>query len=349
MHVHFLLKTRELARCGDYGVYITASEWLDVNYGSLVRKLLAGDLGGISIHVVAATAMPFAPTATTGAVFNFCVGATAARMRFRSVSALGSLASLGGGTSIRRTHVTRSNRWSEFLRSSSPRPTGSVELGELVRVHRGQVTGCNRAWIAGAYPGPLPGDLLRSTVTRARDLFAVAPTLRDAANLRRVIDLPVDLDELDETMKIQVDRFLMWARSMRAHESYIARHRRAWWAVSLGPPAPILCTYMARRPPAFVRNLCGARHLNIAHGLYPREPLTTSMLDALTLWLQNNVNLSLGRTYAGGLTKFEPREVERILIPPPDELHDGTATMDATRVNQGCRGGEGFVSALAVD
>jgi hypothetical protein len=27
-----------------------------------------------------------------------------------------------------------------------------------------------------------------------------------------------------------------------------------------------------------------------------------------------------GRTYAGGLTKFEPREMERLLVPTP-ELH----------------------------
>jgi adenine-specific DNA-methyltransferase len=40
--------------------------------------------------------------------------------------------------------------------------------------------------------------------------------------------------------------------------------------VRLRPPAPILATYMARRPPAFVHNLAGARHVNIDHGLYPR-------------------------------------------------------------------------------
>ena len=104
---------------------------------------------------------------------------------------------------------------------------------------------------------------------------------------------------------------------MRADKSYIAGNRRAWWAVELRDPAPLLCTYMARRPPAFVRNPCGARHLNIAHGIYPREPLAAGTLDALANWLQQNVCTSAGRTYAGGLTKFEPREIERILIPSP--------------------------------
>ena len=115
---------------------------------------------------------------------------------------------------------------------------------------------------------------------------------------------------------------------MRADASYVAKNRRAWWAVSLREPAPILCTYMARRPPAFVRNPRGARHLNIAHGLYPRAPLPDATLDALAAWLQRNVRTSGGRTYAGGLTKFEPREIERILVPPPERLHEGAPTPD---------------------
>ena len=41
LHVHFFLKTCDLAETGDYGAFITSAEWLDVNYGELLRKLLA--------------------------------------------------------------------------------------------------------------------------------------------------------------------------------------------------------------------------------------------------------------------------------------------------------------------
>jgi adenine-specific DNA-methyltransferase len=74
---------------------------------------------------------------------------------------------------------------------------------------------------------------------------------------------------------------------------------------------------MARRPPAFVRNLAGARHVNIAHGLYPREPLPPAALDGLAAYLCRSVTPGQGRTYAGGLTKFEPREMERLPVPVP--------------------------------
>jgi hypothetical protein len=90
--------------------------------------------------------------------------------------------------------------------------------------------------------------------------------------------------------------------------------------VRLRAPAPILATYMARRPPAFVRNLAGARHVNIAHGLYPREPLPPAALDGLAAYLRRSVTRGQGRTYAGGLTKFEPGEMERLPVPDPGLL-----------------------------
>jgi hypothetical protein len=91
--------------------------------------------------------------------------------------------------------------------------------------------------------------------------------------------------------------------------------------VGLREPAPILATYMARRPPAFTRNLAGARHINIAHGLYPRVDLPDDAVERLLAALRRSVTVHDGRTYAGGLTKFEPREMER--LPVPDPLRPG--------------------------
>jgi adenine-specific DNA-methyltransferase len=132
-----------------------------------------------------------------------------------------------------------------------------------------------------------------------------------------VIDLPAELDLLDASARRAVERFLRAARSMGADRGFVAQNRKAWWSVGLRKPAPILATYMARRPPAFVRNLAGARHINVAHGLYPREPMSDAALDALARYLGRATVVSEGRTYAGGLTKFEPGEMERILVPSP--------------------------------
>lgn len=123
-----------------------------------------------------------------------------------------------------------------------------------------------------------------------------------------------------------VERFLRVAQANGADSGYIARHRKAWWSVGLRQPPPIIATYMARRPPAFVRNRAEARYINVAHGLYPREHLTDRMLMSLVRYLNASTCTTLGRTYSGGLTKFEPREMERLPIPSPELLASGALT-----------------------
>ena len=179
------------------------------------------------------------------------------------------------------------------------------------------MTGANKVWVTAGNPVGLPGRFLFPAVTRASELFRAGGTLATAARLRSVIDLPADLGELAPAELALVTRFLAEAEAAGAAASYIACHRKPWWRVRLRAPAPILATYMARRPPAFVRNLAGARHVNIAHGLYPREPLPLAALDGLAAYLRRSVTPGQGRTYAGGLTKFEPGEMERLLVPVP--------------------------------
>ena len=257
LHIHFFLKTLLLAERGDYGAFVTSAEWLDVNYGALVRQLLLGELGGQALHVVAPAAMPFSDTATTAAITCFEVGREPTGIEFRPVGELEQLNPLGTGRAVPRQRLEKARRWSPFLKPAKPAPAGHIELGELCRVHRGQVTGCNAVWIAANGSSAVPDCVLTPTVTKARELFDAMPRLSSRDKLRRVIDLPVELDELNEDDRIRVREFLTWARSRGAHASYIARHRRAWWSVGLRDPAPILTTYMARRPPAFVRNVAG--------------------------------------------------------------------------------------------
>jgi len=323
LHVHFFLATARNARAGDFGAFITAAEWLDVNYGSLVRSLVVGQLGGYSITVIEPTAHPFPDAASTAAITTFKIASKPTSVFFRRVDSLRDLDRLNKGRRVHRDRLITEARWSYLMRAAEKPPEGYVELGELCRVHRGQVTGANDVWIAGPHSDGLPESVLYRTITRAKEVFAAEGVLRDAMKLRCVIDIPVDLDELGTPDRRAVDRFLKIAREKGANKGYIASHRKAWWSVGLRSPAPIISTYMARRAPAFVLNKAGARHINIAHGLYPRDPMTEKARTSLVRFLQTNISQRSGRTYAGGLTKFEPREMERLIVPSPAMLAAG--------------------------
>ena len=317
LHVHFFLATAARARPGDRGAFITSSEWLDTNYGRLVRELLLDGLGGEAIHVLEPTAAPFEDAAVTAAITCFRAGRPPGAVRLRRVGEVGRLGALDGGRPVPAERLREARRWSPLTRAARAVPEDHIELGDLVRVHRGAVTGRNSTWVVRRGETDLPPEVLFPSVTRAREIFEAGGALASTGHLRLVVDLPADLDAFAGAELRRIEGFLARARRDGADRGYIARARRAWWSVGLREPAPILATYMARRPPAFTRNLAGARHINIAHGLYPRVELPEPAIERLLASLRRTVSVHDGRTYAGGLTKFEPREMERIPVPDP--------------------------------
>ena len=315
LHLHFFLKTALLASANDVGTFVTSAEWLDVNYGAALRKLLTQHLGVVGLHVLAPAVEGFSGTATTTAISCFRGAAPQTSVRVRAVNSLTELAALDSGAVVLPAQLDAATRWSSVIYPVQARDSDTVPLGELFRVLRGQVTGANRVWVFGDDRPSLPDSVLIPTITRAQDLIRVADRLESTASLRRVVDLAPDLDCYVGDEREQIDAYLTWARRHRADQGYIARHRRAWWSVGLREPAPILCTYMARRAPQFTLNVGEARHINVAHGLYPRQPMSERQLAAIVEWLNRNVEVGSGRTYAWGLIKFEPKEVQQLRIP----------------------------------
>ena len=175
LHVHFFLATVLEAKAGDFGSFITAAEWLDVNYGRLMRNMFLNQLGGQSLTVVEPTARPFADAAATAVISTFQIGSKPKSIHIRRVDHVGQIEPLQGGLVLPRDRLESQARWSHLTRRTKAAPPGFVELGELCRVHRGQVTGANRVWIAGKHSLGLPAGVLFRSVTKARELFQAGP------------------------------------------------------------------------------------------------------------------------------------------------------------------------------
>jgi hypothetical protein len=209
------------------------------------------------------------------------------------------------------------SKWPGHGHPLPPPANGGATLGDYFRVSRGQVIGLNEIWIANRETQKLiPRRYLFPCVTDAMDVINANGSLHDASRLRRVIDLPADLGELSIAERKNVDLFLDAAAKAGAADTYIARHRKPWWRVALKTPPPIIMSYMGRRPPSFARNACRARLINVAHSLTPRRPLDARSQARWVAWLNQNVRLSGGRTYGGGMVKFEPGDAMQIPLPP---------------------------------
>lgn len=325
LHLHFFVQTLNLAVPGDIGCFITASEWLDVNYGQSLRELLTNGLGGKAVFAVSPEIPIFGDALVTACITCFAPGSEGDLLEFKSIQSVDQLLDLSGGHFISKQRAKAERSWSILLRNETTvQQAGFVELGDLFNVRRGQVTGKNSVWVTKDNRFGLPEEFLVPSITDAADIiFAPDSRIDDLSSLKRVIDLPSSFDDLEEEARRSVHNFLDWARSEDADKGYIATHRKPWWRVNMRDVPQIVVTYMGRRPPVFALNAAGASLINVAHGLYPKVELPEQVVNTLITWLNANINKEAGRVYAGGLTKFEPSEIKRLRIPAIAMLEAG--------------------------
>ncbi|MGH2498487.1 MAG: Eco57I restriction-modification methylase domain-containing protein [Candidatus Limnocylindria bacterium] len=325
LHVHFFLSSYRQARPGDVGCFITSAEWLDVGYGRALRNALANGLGATSVHLLAAEAAAFADAMTTAAITCFEVGATGQAASFRRVSSTGGLHDLAGdGKQVARSELGSASRWSSLFGSGSGHAVSehTVRLGELLRVSRGVATGQNDFFVMSRAQARARGlePYVVPVLTGAKQVLQ-AHGVMYATEVDEVLLIAPKGTDLQQSEHAALRAYLNEGERAKVHERYLCSHRTPWWHLSF-KPAPIVATYMARQPPKFARNPDGLAILNVFHGLHPRVALTDAQLDALARSLNEHreSHRGSGRTYQGGLEKFEPKEMEQLLVPRPDLL-----------------------------
>jgi SAM-dependent methyltransferase len=325
LHVYFFLATALRARPGDVGCFITSAEWLDVGYGKVLRELLRDHLGLTSISLLHESAEAFDDAMTTAAVTCFKVGSDDSPVLVSRVSDFKAADGADDARPVPRCHLV--GRWGNLIRNGRRREDGRrrgwVRLGDVASVHRGIATGANDFFVMDPARAKRLGlaPCAHPVVTSARQILDADGRL-DASACRVLLILPRDLSILPARVQDAARRYLAEGEERGIDGRYLCRHRRPWWWLGEVAPPPIVASYMARRPPAFALNPDGALILNIAHGVYPRRRLSADKVRALVSALNEAAHTFVGngRLYQGGLEKFEPREMEDLLIPPPAEL-----------------------------
>jgi adenine-specific DNA-methyltransferase len=319
LHAYFFLATALRARAGDVGCYITSAEWLDVRYGKNLRELLRENLGVISISVLAESAAAFDDAMTTAAVTCFEVGRKPNGVRFSVVPKFRFAQGPADAATVAPDALL--GRWGLLLRDL-PRAEsrrGWLRLGDLASVHRGIATGANEYFVMTRAQADGLGlaSCVKPVITAGEQVLNAGGSV-ETSGAKVLLALPRDLDKLPPKVRDAARRYLAKGEKAGIPDRYLCSHRRPWWWLGDAEAPPIVASYMARRPPAFALNPDGALILNIAHGVFPREPMTASQLSTLVKALNRAAPTFVGngRRYQGGLEKFEPREMEDLRFPP---------------------------------
>lgn len=324
LHAHFFLATLLHSRKGDLGCFITSAEWLDIGYGQGVRQALLDGMGVVGLHRIDPQAATFDDAMTTAVVTCFEAGSGRGSIRVRTARSARALADLdSGGRLVSRARLRGTSRWTRLFveRTKHPLQT-TVPLGELVRVSRGAVTGANRYFVLSREHAEVLSltAWMVPVLTGASEILGADGIVKLTPARRALLDPPRDLDLTCPDCE-SLHRYLRMGERGGIANGYICRHRNPWWHVGAKRP-PVVATYMARQPPAFALNPDGLAILNVLHGLFPRVELDDKQLTGLVRFLNTHRETfrGAGRTYQGGLEKFEPREMEALEVPPPERL-----------------------------
>jgi adenine-specific DNA-methyltransferase len=190
LHAHFMLRAVQLMRPGDTLCFVTAAEWLDNGYGSALRALFTTEGGAPlrSLWLAPADEPVFLDALVSAVVVEVECMARSVPVRLglirqRRFERVREIESLDSGS-----------RWSALCQPGWLEAAQGIELGELFRITRGQVTGRNDVWVLPAESDVVANELTVPAVTRAREIINGGVLAADARSRAcKVVNLPRDL------------------------------------------------------------------------------------------------------------------------------------------------------------
>ncbi len=329
LYAYFLLLADAWLAPGGVAAWLIPTEFLDVNYGGVIRDYLTSRVTLLQIHRFRPEDGQFDGALVTSAVVVFAQASPP--VGHRVLLTLGGNLDLPDQTeAVPVSTLQATPKWSRFPGGSHPVvPAGSPTLGDLFQIRRGIATGSNRFFILSrveAEARGLPAACLRPILPSPRYLKS-AVIEADPRGFPLVDPALVLLDcrHPEVSLDPALANYLAHGRSLGVDQAYLTSRRTPWYAQEERPPAPFLCSYMARpRPdrPSPLRFFWNRSQATAANGylmLYPRAPLADrpDLLEAIFDHLQAIPAALLsagGRVYGGGLHKVEPRELAAIPV-----------------------------------
>ena len=332
LYVYFMTLAHSSMAEEGIAAWLIPSEFMDVNYGSVLRDYLSRMVRLVRIHRFDPADAQFSDALVSSAVvvFRKSLPREDARVLFTFG---GTMANPVSAETVPLASLRQARKWTSPSRSrGSDRQNASITIGDLFEVRRGLATGANSYFIMSrtqARDLGLPNEFLKPILPSPRylppDNIVESDDGHPALHPQLVVlDCALSEDQIRNRFP-SLDKYLAAGVAQRVKDRYIPSRRSPWYRQERRRPAPYLSTYMGRgsrnhKPFRFIWNRSQAVATNVYLMLYPKPPLEKLVTDrqkaALVHEGLNSVHmnelLAEGRVYGGGLYKIEPGELRRL-------------------------------------
>lgn len=332
LYCHFILLAHKWLAPGAICGWLIPSEFMDVNYGTAIKKYLLQNVHLLRIHRYDPENSMFSDALVSSCVVWF---------RNEKINDDYDIEFSFGCTHdnpkqskrFKKSDLMKERKWTRFPEKESRRDENTgITLGDYFEIKRGLATGDNTFFIMSR----------ERIMESGMDMSFFKPILPSPRYLKTdLVDtdtdgIPqiepqyflLDCELTEQEIKEQSPATWDYLQSGidKTSKKYLCRSRKKWYWQEHRDATYFLCSYMGRgknngSPVRFILNLSEAIVTNSYLMLYPKEHLQKAISDnpssVYRIWellkdISRNEIESEGRVYGGGLKKIEPRELAKV-------------------------------------
>ncbi len=330
LYTLFLLKSAYQLNVGGRAAYIIPSEFLNSDYGKLVKSYLIKNKLLRYIIIFDFEGNVFDNALTTSSILLFANDNEKSEVEFINVQTLNELTDLQekfqsypktiSKNAIEFSKLNPEIKWRAYYqKQNAVRFKNLVPFSNYGKVVRGIATGANEYFTfnqSKAKEFNIADKFLMPCITKAIDVDVSFFTKSDYEKLKEQ-DKFVHLFNATEPNNPSVKKYLAKGELESIHGKFLTASRSPWYSLEKRPPSPIWVSVFNRSGLRFIRNEANISNLTTFHCIY-LNMFSLPKIDLLFAYLLTDISKEIfndnRREYGNGLQKFEPNDINKSLM-----------------------------------
>ncbi|MCG3691829.1 HsdM family class I SAM-dependent methyltransferase [Aliarcobacter butzleri] len=329
LYTLFLLKSAYQLNKNGRSAYIVPSEFLNSDYGKLVKSYLIENKLLRYIIVFDFEENVFDDALTTASILLFANDNEKSEVEFINVKSLDELQSLQTKIqSYPKNKAEKTFSFSElnpeikwrvyYQKQNATRFKNLVPFSTYGKVVRGIATGANEYFTfnqSKAKQYSIHEKYMLPCITKSVDVKGSFFTKEDFEELKQQ-DKNIFLFNVTEQNEA-LSKYILKGEAEEINKKFLTASRNPWYALEKRPPSPIWVSVFNRNGLRFIRNEANISNLTTFHCIY-LNLFSEPKVDLLFAYLLTNISKEIfndnRREYGNGLYKFEPNDINKAQI-----------------------------------
>ena len=334
LYTLFLLKSIHQLSPNGRCAYIIPSEFLNSDYGKLVKTYLLKSKTLRHIIVVDFEENVFDDVLTTASIILCANDNLTDKVQFSNIQSLDDLSKIddiiNAYPNFSDTEQTYTSselnpeiKWKAYYqKQNSIRFKNLVPFSTYAKVVRGIATGSNEYFtfnISKAKEFGIEEQYLLPCICSAKDAKSSFFTAQDFEELKNN-DKSVFLFNAQNSTVESIKKYIQKGEEDKIDKRFLTASRTPWYSLESRKPAPIWVSVFNRTGLRFIRNEANISNLTSYHCIYPKQTNLFSEIDIdlLFAYLLTDTAKQIfednSRQYGNGLQKFEPNDLNKGMI-----------------------------------